>query len=347
VLKKRDVSRQEIGDQIDLSVPQSRLLSLAESDPAMPRRIYSSAYVSAQRNATLIVSKLGMPADYFWKFEYWPKARAFSTLEKIVSRVFASIMAQAKEGNLKITELDIDPLKIEITFGECAECAGISGFGTGICYYHAGTLSGILSGLINRELAGFETGCHACGDDSCRFSIGDREEGELSGKHEVYLSPPAVSPDLVSRMEQSLKSLPVRTLGNMVDVSYFQLAVANSLLADPERLSSDSYNIGRQLGQKLAPVLTGFYGDGKLQNMGEYYLQLGEFGVEIKENDNKLELVIKECAESSGSIKSLEMTSFLTGELGGLTSELTGNKMVLEESRFEGDNLILTYSPAN
>lgn len=347
VLKKRDVTRREIGDEIDLYIPQSRLLSLTESDTAMPRRIYASARVSAQRNAVAIVKKLGMPADYFWKFEYWPKARAFATLEKIVSRVFASIMSQAKEGDLKITSLDIDPLRMNIAFGECAECAGISGLDSGICYYHAGTLSGILSGLINRELDGFETECHAHEGKSCNFTIGDRTEEYITKESEAYLSPSGINADLVSRIEQSLNAVPVRTLGNMVDVSYLQLTVANSLLADPERFSSDSFNTGMALGRKITPVLAGFYGRDGLQNIGDYYLQLGEFGIEIKGDESRLELVIKECAESSGAIKSLEMTSFLTGELTGLTSGLMGREMTLAESRFEGDNLLLTFTPEN
>jgi len=346
VLKNRDISRVEIGDEVDLYIPQSRLLSLVESNPDIPRLLYSSAQESARRNAGTIVNKLGMPSDYFWKFEYWPKARAFSTLEKIVTRIFASIMSQAKEGSLKITELDVEPLRINISFGECAECAGITDFEYGICYYHAGTLSGILSSLINRDLDSFETNCHASGGDSCDFTIGDKTEEFTRTGYETYISPPVISADLAVRLEKSLNNIPVRALGNMVDVSYLQLAMANTLLSDTENAALSSYEVGSQLGHRLAPVLAAFYGHEGLQNMGDYYFQLGVFTVEMKGDKSRLELNIKECAVSAGAVKAMEMTSFLTGELQGLTSELTGMEMKLEESRFEDDNLLLTFVPA-
>lgn len=345
VMKKRDILRPEIGDEIDLYVPQSRLLSLVESNPDIPRLLYLSAQSSARRNAYNIVKKLGMPADYFWKFEYWPKARALTTLGQIVKRVFSSMMAQAKEGNLEIVELDVDPLKISINFGDCVECAGIGGLKYGICYYHAGAFSGILSGLINRDLDSFETDCCARGDESCRFTIGDKGDEYIKTGHDTYISPPEIRTDLASRLQKSLRNLPVRALGNLVNVNYHQLAIASALLTDPPRLASASFEVGSQLGRNLAPVLAGFYGHEGLKNMSDYYSQLGEFCIEVKEDKAQLELVIRECAESVGPIKIIEMMSFLCGELQGLTSELTKTEMILKESRFEGDKLLLTFTP--
>jgi len=345
VLKKRETLRPEIGDEIDLYVPQSRLLSLAESNPDTPRTLYLSAQSSARRNAHNIVRRLGMPADYFWKFEYWPKARAFTTLGQLVRRVFSSMMAQAKEGNLEIVELDVDPLRISIDFGDCVECAGISGFTHGICYYHAGTFAGILSALINRDFDSFEAGCYACGDDSCRFTIGDKEDEYIRTEHDTYISPPEISTDLASRLEKSLSNLPVRTLGNLVDVNYHLLAMASTLLTDPQGFASTNLNIGSQLGRKLAPVLARFYGHEGPQNMSDYYFQLGQFSIEIKGDESQLELVIRECAASVADVKIMEMASFLLGEVQGLLSELTKTELALKESRFEGDTLLLTFTP--
>ncbi len=344
VIKKRDILRPEIGDEIDLYVPQSRLLSLIESNPAMPGLLYLSAQSSARRNAYNIVGKLGMPADYFWKFEYWPKARALTTLGQIVKRVFSSMMAQAKEGIMQIVELDVDPLRISIDFGDCVECAGIGGLKYGICYYHAGVFSGILSALINRDFDSFETSCCACGDESCRFIIGDKEDEYIKTEYNNYISPPQIGTDLASRLEKSLNNLPVRALGNLVDVNYHQLAMASTLLADPQRSAAANFEVGSRLGRNLAPILAGFYGREGLQNMNDYYFQLGEFCIEVKGDKPRLELVIKECAESVGSIKIMEMMSFLFGELQGLLSELTKTEMILEESRFEDDKLLVTFT---
>ena len=345
VLKKRDTLRPQIGDEIDLYVPQSRLLALIESNPSTPELLYLTAQASARKNAEIIVRKLGMPPDYFWKFEFWPKARAFTTLDKIVNRVFSSMMSQAKEGNLKIVALDIDPLRIGVSFGDCVECAGISGLKHGVCYYHAGIFSGILAGLINRDLDGFEIDCRASGDESCEFIIGDRADEYIRNGHDNYISPPEIGADLATRLEKSLRNLPVRALGNFVDINYLRLVMASLLLADPQVFTSLNLEVGAQFGSKLASVLASFYGHEGLENMGDYYSQLNQLGIEIKEVEPQLELVIRECAESVGQIKSMEMLSFLFGELQGLASELTRKQMVLKESRFENDDLLLTFSP--
>jgi len=344
-LKKRGVLRPDLGDDIDLCVPQSRLLALVESNPAMPKLLYSSAEASARRNAFNIVRKLGMPADYFWKFEYWPKARALTTLGQIVKRVFSSMMAQAKEGGLEVTDLDIDPLRFSIKFENCVECAGISGLEYAICYYHAGTFSGILSSLINRDLASFETACLARGDESCRFIVGDVKDTEIKTGHEPYLAPPQISSNLASRLEKGLSNLPVRAQGNMVDVIYHQLVMVSTLLADPQRLASTSLEVGCQFGRRLAPLLAKAYGQAGLQNMSSYYSQVRGLAIEVKESAPQLQLVIRECAESSGGIKEMEVMSFLFGELQGLTSELTGREMALTESRFEDGRLLITLAP--
>ncbi|MFC2014378.1 V4R domain-containing protein [Chloroflexota bacterium] len=345
VMNKRDVLRPEIGDSIDLYFPQSRLLSLAVSNPDLPRQLYTSAYSSALRNATSIVKKLGMPADYFWKFEYWPKARALTNLGQIVKKVFSSMMTQANEGNLEIVDLDIDPLKIEINFSDCVECAGITDLQNRICFYHAGAFSGILSGLINKDLNSFETNCCATGDESCRFVTGDTDNEYIATGHENYLSSPDIEADLASRLGKSLNNQSVRPLGNLVDVNYFRLVMANILIADPQRIASTNFETGAKLGRELASVLTEFYGHEGLQNMSDYYSQLGEFNIELKGDEVQLEMVISECAESVGTVKVMEMMSFLFGELQGLTSRLTNTEVVVKESRFDGEKLLLTLAP--
>ena len=150
--------------------------------------------------------------------------------------------------------------------------------------------------MVNRDLDSFETDCIARGDESCYFIIGDKEDEYIKTGHDSYISPSEISTDLVSRLEKSLKNLPVRALGNLVDINYHQLVMASTLLADPQVFASTNLDIGSQLGRKLAPVLAGFYGHEGLQNMSDYYFQLGEFGIEVKGDKTQLELVIRECA---------------------------------------------------
>ena len=150
---------------------------------------------------------------------------------------------------------------------------------------------------------------------------------------------------MASRLEKSLQNLPVRATGNLVDINYHQLVTASTLFNDAQGFASTNFEVGSQLGRKLAPVLTGFYKHEGLQNISDYYSQLGEFSIEVKEDKSEVKLVMRECADCAGQIKIMEMISFLSGELQGLTSELTKTEMILKESHFEDDKLVLTFAP--
>ena len=344
-MKKRETLRPEMGDEIDLCLVQSRLLSLMAADPAMPGIVHRSAQSTARKNAQTIVRRLGMPPDYFWKFEYWPKARALTTLRQIVRRVFSAMFAQAKEGNMEVVDLDIDPLRFSIDFSECAECAGIAGLEQGMCYYHAGTFSGILSALVGRDLIGYETTCRSSGDESCGFIIGPADDEDVRKAYDAYLVPPPSMVDMAARVEQSLEKLPVRALGNSVDVCYHQLAMASTLLADPQRLASEHVDVGTRLGHRLAPILARFYGSEELQNVGAYYQQLGQSLVEFRQDGPRLELAISACPDCAGADRAPEMASFLLGEVLGLISGLSKTEMALETQEFEQDGVRVVLSP--
>ena len=215
-----------------------------------------------------------------------------------------------------------------------------------LCFYHAGIFAGILSGLINRNLDSFETECCAAGDKVCRFTLGDSGDKDIKTRHAAYIAAPVITTDLAARLENSLAHQPARALGNLVDVNYYRLVMASTLLADPQRSASTNFEVGSKLGRRLAPALAKFYGREGLQNMREYYSQLGEFKVEVRGDEVQLELVITEAAEAIGPVKTMEMLSFLLGELQSLTSVLTGKEVVIRESRFEGEKLVLDLGPA-
>jgi len=343
-MNKQATVRPEIGGTIDLYLPQSRLLSLALINSDIPTLLYQTARLSARRNATLIVKKLGMPTDYFWKFEYWPRFRAISTLGKLMQRIFASMMTQAKEGNMTIVELETEPLRITINFEDCVECAGIEGATQALCCYHAGTFSGILSGLIGQELDAYETACQATGNECCSFVVGEKEDTYIKARNSNYLLHSGMSTDLITRLDKTLQNQSVRPLGNQVNVNYHRLVIANALSADPERLAINHFQAGLEFGRKLAPKLAVFYGDNELANMSKYYLQLGKLHIEMEGNQVLFELILTECAESIGPDKSMEMMSFLFGELQGLTSEIIKEEMRVKESHFDGERLCLTLS---
>jgi len=343
--KKQETASGTAGnDGVDLYVPQSRLLALAESNRAIPRLIYLSAQDSAKKNAYLIVRKLGMPSDYFWKFEFWPQERAYTTLAKIVHRIFTTIMNEAREGKLVVKELTIEPLQIRIDFESCVECAGISGLKHGICYYHAGTFAGIIAALLNLEdLDCYETSCHSSGSESCSFVLGAKTNKDFVRNFEVFLSPPEIKIDLLDRLSSSLKKDSVRSLGNMVDANYLRLVTANILLDNPRLFSDMNSEVGNHFGHTISGIVDKFYSGEKWKEVENYYRDVCRLNLEIIDKNSEVQVTVKETSTTVYSTK--EMASFLEGELSGLISGLTGKEMKVKESRFTGDGLVIILVP--
>jgi predicted hydrocarbon binding protein len=345
-IRKREVSqtRTYLGDDIDLGVPQARILLLLASNPALSSLMYLSAYASTRRNAYIMMRKLGMPADYFWKFEYWPKERAFGTLQKLLDRVFSAMMSQIKEGQLELADIDVEQMRFQLRFKNCAECAGVH-VGQRICFYHAGVFAGIISALINKELDGFELECCAQGDDSCLFLIGNRDDEEIEKSLSDYLGGVEVKPEVEERLKQSLQDLPVRSLGNLVDIGYHQLIVANSLGSDPKLISSTSFETGCEYGKRLAPIIADFYQQGDQEAIAKYYRQVRELKIEVARGETGLNMRITDCAEVAGGLQNKDMLAFLLGELQGLASGLLQEEVVYQECHFEGDSLVIGFLP--
>ena len=137
----------------------------------------------------------------------------------------------------------------------------------------------------------------------------------------------------------------MRALGNSVDVSYHQLAIASTLLVDPEHPATAHADVGARLGHLLAPLLARFYQDQELQSVAAYYQQLGQSLVELKEDGPRLELALNACADCAGADDAPEMASFLLGELLGLISDLAKTEMTLETQDFEEDGVRPVLSP--
>ncbi|MFH0846684.1 MAG: 4-vinyl reductase [Chloroflexota bacterium] len=341
--KEIPVARPSLGDGVDLYVPQVRTLLLLQDDPSLAFLIFQSSYLSAQRNAFSIMRKLGMPPDYFWRYEYWPKERAFETLKRVINKVFSAMMNQSKEGLLDISDVDVEKMRFSVSFRECAECAGVTA-NQGICFYHGGTFSGIIASLINKDLTAFETRCQAKGDDGCNFTIGSKEDPEMKDRASEYLSPPNLELKLDERLTQCLSSNLLRGLGSEVYVGYYQLLLANSMMSDPTHLVTASFEAGAAHGAKLAPIIADFYKESRLEVIKKYYRQLHQLEVRTIEVDSQIDIILGECAEIA-LLKKKELLSFLFGEFQGLVSGLLNRDMVFKESVFEDGDLRVKLVP--
>ncbi len=345
-IMKKDlpVVRTSLGDDIDLYVPQMRTLMMVEANPDIASLIYNSSRVSANRNVFVIMKRLGMPADYFWKFEYWVKDRAYETLRKVINRVFTAIMNLNKEGNLDLQDVDIENMRLTVSFKDCVECAGVVA-AKGLCYYHAGTFSGIISALLNKDMDAFEITCHAKGDDACTFLIGKKDDPEISAKMNEYLATAKIETGINERLNTCLQGSSLRGMGNLVNVGYYHSMIANSLIIGKEENSSSSFDIGLDYGTKMAPVITAFYQDNQIDVIKKYYRQLHHIDIRMIEVGENVEIVLSECAEAATVFKSKELLSFLFGEIQGLVSQLLNRKMTYQDSEFENSDLKVRLLP--
>ena len=342
--KELPATRPSLGDDIDLFVPQERALLLLENNPALASLIYNASYLSANRNAYIIMRKLNMPADYFWKFEFWPHERAFDTLQRVINRVFSAMMHQHGEGILTLKDVDADKMRFIIQFDDCVECAGISATRP-ICYYHAAVFSGIIAALMNKDMEGFETECRTQGHDACIFLIGKKDDPEISTGTSDYLTATKLEIGMQDRLKECLSGAPLRGIGNLVNIAYSQLLNANSLVTNPKLLSSPSFDVGVERGTKLASMIADFYKDNKLDVIKKYFNQLRHLEIEFVETEPDIVILVTECAEISAELQNIELLGFLQGELQGLISSLLNKKIVIKESHVEDGKLRMILSP--
>jgi len=344
-MMKKDTSslRPSLGDLIDLYVPQVRNISILEAKPTLAKIIYENAYNSSFQNTFNIMKKLGMPADYFWKYEYWPRERAFETLRKVINRVFSTMMNRHKEGELDLVSIEMEPIRFTINFKDCAECADIK-TNAKICFYHTATFAGILGSLLNRDMAAYETSCHAHEEEICTFIIGKRDDPEIQKEVESYLNNTKIEVNLDNRLIRCLQGEQNRTMGNLVDIRYFNLIYLTSVLTDPAISCQQNLNTGTEYGKKIAPLLCSFYKENTIDVLKKYYNHLHHLEVNSIENtDKEINVRIQDCADTSFSYRQ-ETACFLIGELQGLLSYFTSKVIRYNKSILDGNNLLINYS---
>jgi predicted hydrocarbon binding protein len=342
-LKKKEIPkiRATFGDEVNLFVPQVRMLLPLHANPRFPISLYTSSYLGARRNAYAIMRKLDMPPDFFWKFEYWTNERAFEVLSKVVNRIFREILKSTKEGLLSVENASTDPkeIKILLALEECVECVGVTA-NHPLCYYHAGTITGIISALLGKELDCYETSCCATGGSKCEFMVVNKGRGE---ELEKYLNPATIDFALNKRLEGALGGQTLRSIGNEANLRYYHLVILNSLITNPKLFSASSYELGKDYGKNLVAFLAQYYQKQQERELFEVVSQYYRFLRQLRLEFTQGATVIRaaEVAEISGMAKSEDFLGFLLGELEGIVSVLRNEPLRCTEPVFEGNDLIL------
>lgn len=339
-----EVLRSSLGDEIDLFVPQTVTAALLSANPGFARMLYDSGYTSAKRNAYFVMRRLGMPTDFFWQFDYWTVDRAFTTVQKVMARIFAAMMDKQKQGHVEVASVDVARSTFTLAFDGCAECAGLQS-GQPACYFHGGVFAGILASMLNRELDAYEEECSASGGKTCRFKVGKRDDREVLPPHEQWMKAPSVKADVAGRAEASLDHRSSRSLGNMVDVGYYQMLLSSSFLVNLELLEKACFTTGAQVGKALAPLLSRRFQGSPPAAIEAFYAQMRYMKVQVQDDGAAVTVRLAEAPEAVGPLAGAALVPFVSGELESLLSELMGKPVRYQSAVSEPGGLVLRFAP--
>ncbi|MDA0799088.1 MAG: 4-vinyl reductase [Chloroflexi bacterium] len=316
--------RPELGSEIDLAVAQAGSSTLLSSVPTFTKMLYSGGYNAATRNTYLVLRRLGMPTDFFWKFGYWDEKRAFETLDKVISRVFTALMSKQKMGELQLVAVHPDTATFEIAFENCAECAGLTASAP-MCFFHGGSFAGMLAAMLDEGLSATEVECVATGGERCRFMIRSSDDrasvvalDRWCAEFECHFEPER-------RFGVSLKNQMVRPTGNMVDIHYYQMLLAGAFLSNIDLIERACFEAGQAIGKSLLDTVRDMFGDDPSVALPSFYKSLRYANVVLAPSDDGgFEIKISEAPEHFGSLERSSLVPFLSGEIESLVSGLTG-----------------------
>ena len=337
----RAAARPGLGEEIDLTVPQASTAAMLSRIPAFTKLLYNAGYAASSRNAYLVLRRVGMPSDFFWKFDYWDEDRAFETLDKVINRIFTALMAKQNVGELKLVSVDGEHGRFELSFAHCAECAGFRA-PTPMCFYHTGSFAGILSAMLDRELDGYEIECVSTGGAACRFIVGNRDDRQIARGLDEWLAGFSGNLDVAERISATLGA----HTDTLVDIGYYQLLLASSYLTNMDVVERACLEAGESVGAVLADVVQErFPGEEPLPAVQEFYRRLRYTSITITPEGDGYRVELDEAPEVVEPLSGSAVVPFLPGELAGLLGALGGQQLRVSEIEASGAQLRLLLSP--
>jgi uncharacterized protein len=80
-------------------------------------------------------------------------------------------LKNSKIGILRVEKANVDEFKFVLTISEDLDCSGLPVYGTTVCDYDEGFISGILHAYTGKDFSAIEIDCWATGDRTCRFEV--------------------------------------------------------------------------------------------------------------------------------------------------------------------------------
>jgi len=333
--------RSQLGDEIDSFIPQVATGVLLSANPAFARILYTSAYVAAKRNSFFAMRRLGMPSDFFWKFDMWSDEKAQSTISKVVERLFKQLLHAGRQGLLEFLKVDVPATRFEIAFSDCAECHGMIAERTA-CNFHAGTFAGIFGAMLDRDLDCVETACIAAGAERCTFSIGLPNNRDIAVMFDKNMTDINVTPIPIGRLDTS-SNIERRT----IDIGYYQQLLSSAISGNLSTLERTCFDTGTMVGNQLGEVLKSRFGGITNESVSAIYRELRYLDLTI-DLSSKPDITISTSGapEATGALADTAFVPFLAGELQSLLN-MAGHKVNFSriEKHSETQNVDLIFVP--
>ena len=337
-------SRAGLGDSIELAVAQAGTSALLDQVPAFDKLLYNSGYAAAARNTYLVLRRLGMPTDFFWKFEQWDGQRAFDTLDKVITRIFTALLSTGGAGTLQLVSADPVRNRFEVRFDDCAECAGLHAAGQ-MCFFHAGSFAGMLAAMLDRDFDAYESACAASEGADCTFVIGERSDREVAVALDRWTEGFTYRYDAGARFAAALSGQPSRKMGDLVDVGYYQMLLASAILTNIDVVEQAAMSAGRAVGAELAALVADRFGADPGPAIEAFYARLRYASVTVDADGENVRVGLSEAPDHLGPLATSSTVPFLVGEIEGLMSALSRRELRVRGVEADGDRLVLTLAP--
>jgi len=338
--------RSELGDYVNVIVPQLRVTFSMFNNPYLLANSYYSALENAKEGIISTYKKLGLEIQEFREVSTWSKYVSYEAFDALKEIVFTPMYERLKRGDIYLLDVNPDKKDFLVEIKECGECWGFPNLNLRACQYLSGTLAGIWTSMIGIDYGVYEEKCLAQGDASCTFKIGPiKDRKQYEGVNEYITINPskmyttkAATKKVAEKVSIHIKNaLGGRLLrpkyGDKVHLVDYQLRLLTSLSKHPEDFSIVYHHAGYRFGKHLPSVLESEYGvhgaDMVLKKaLPVYYETLGFAKVKsVKASNDGFEIIMKEIADCAGLPDGLAPHAFLCGELAGIATEITGRPM--------------------
>jgi predicted hydrocarbon binding protein len=167
----KELIRKKLGDTVDLSVYQMRVLGTL----AVSKSMGPVMYEAGRRLGAFIMREL--VRSHITASSHGNLASARSLKEARLSLEVPIIQQQYKMlgiGVVQLTEYEKGKLVV-FQVEECSDCFGVGNIGKTVCYYVGGNLGAVTSSAMGRNVAFAESKCCANGDEYCEFRYSVRK----------------------------------------------------------------------------------------------------------------------------------------------------------------------------